>query len=93
MGNVFQEHRNTVLHLFGNEHVAMSPVKLIWTEHGQNRMICSYNSPDPRQRALPSSQWLLTSEAEVFMINLDHELPINISEDSTVHPIMDEPVE
>lgn len=55
-------------------------------------MICSYNSPDPRQRALPSSQWLLTSEAEVFMVNLDHELPINISEDSTVHPIMDEPV-
>lgn len=25
------------------------------------------------------------------MVNLDHELPINISEDSTVHPIVDEP--
>lgn len=92
VGNMFQEHGNTVLHLFGNEHVAMGPVKLVWTEHGQNMMICSYNGPDPRQWAQPSSQWLLTSEAEVLMVNLDHELPINISEDSTVHPIMDEPV-
>jgi hypothetical protein len=34
---------------------------------------------------------LPTSEAEVLVVHLDHELPVNVSEDPTIHPVMDEP--
>lgn len=35
----------------------------------------------------------LTSAAEVLLIDLDHELPINISEHAAVHPVRHKPAE
>lgn len=39
----------------------------------------------------PNSQPPPTSEAQVLMVHLDHELAVNVSEDPAVHPVMDEP--
>lgn len=35
---------------------------------------------------------VFTSEAEVFLIDLDHEFPINISKHSAVHPVRHKPM-